>query len=142
MRDVEEGVEHASACFAGGFNCAESVLRGVCLAQGLDTPEACLRMATPFGGGVGRAEDICGALAGGVMGIGAAVGRTSPGEDKARAYDAANALFKGFAAAFGSVRCRDLNKGDFKSPEHSARCTGFVREATRMAVLAARESRG
>lgn len=141
MRDIAEGVDHAAECFASGFNCAESVLRGVCLAQGIDLPSTCLRMATPFGGGVGRTEDLCGALAGGVMGVGASLGRASAGEDKARSYDAANALFKAFVAEFGSARCRDINMGDFKSPDHKARCTRFVREATRMAVLAARQGR-
>ncbi len=139
MKEAAEGADHAAECFASGFNCAESVLRGVCLAQGTDLPGACLRMATPFGGGVGRSEDLCGALTGGVMGIGASLGRASAGEDKARSYDAANALFKAFEAEFGSARCRDINMGDFKSPEHKARCTGFVREATRMAILAARK---
>lgn len=138
MRDIEEGVEHAAACFAGGFNCAEAVLRGVCLAQGFRIPDGCLRMATPFGGGMGRSEDACGALTGGVLAIGAIMGRTDPGEDKTRSYDAASVLYKAFVAEFGHARCLDLNMSDFKSPEHKTRCTGFVRGATRMAILAIR----
>jgi C_GCAxxG_C_C family probable redox protein len=142
VRDGADGVEHAAECFASGFNCAESVFRGVCRAQGLELPGACFRAATPFGGGIGRSEDVCGALAGGVMGIGAALGREDPKEDKTRAYDAASHLYKGFASAFGSVACRDINMGDFKSPGHKARCTGFVREATRLAILAIGERPG
>ena len=140
MSSAEEGVARAAECFAKGHNCAEAVLRGVCHAQGVDIPDGCLRMATPFGGGIGRSEDICGALTGGVMGVGACLGRVGADGDKTRSYDAANALFKGFVAAFGSAKCGDINRGDFKSPEHNVRCTGFVREAARLAILAIRQS--
>ena len=81
---VEEGVREARRCWEQKLNCAESVLRGVCYAQGIDLPDIAKRMATPFGGGVGRSEDICGALTGGVMAIGVCLGRTTPEEDKTR----------------------------------------------------------
>jgi C_GCAxxG_C_C family probable redox protein len=138
MRSIEEGQAYALDCFTKGCNCAESVLRGTCHAQGLDIPDACLRMATPFGGGIGRSEDVCGAPTGGVMAIGACLGRTCPDGDKRRSYDAANRFFKDFVQALGSARCGVLNKGDFGSPEHRARCGGFAQEATRLATLAIR----
>lgn len=139
MRSDEEGVSLAVDLFQKGYNCAESVLRGVGHAQCLDLPETCLRMATPFGGGIGRCEDVCGALAGGVMAVGACLGRTTPEGDKRVSYSAANNLFRMFVQEFGSCRCHDLNKGDFSSPEHGARCSQFVREATRFSLLAIRE---
>lgn len=139
--DAEDGQAHAAECFSRGHNCAESVLRGVLFAQGIEPSDLCLRMATPFGGGIGRSEETCGALTGGVMGVGACLGRTGPDGDKTRSYAAANRLFKGFVAAFGSARCRDINMGDFKSPEHRARCTRFVKEAAGLAILAIREDR-
>jgi C_GCAxxG_C_C family probable redox protein len=140
MREIAEGVRLADECFASGYNCAESVLRGVCHAQGTSLPDACLRMATPFGGGVGRSEDLCGALSGGVLAIGASLGRTDAREDKTKSYDAAKRLFSGFVAATGSPKCIVLNKGEFGTPEHRARCGGFVREATKLAILAIRGS--
>jgi len=138
MSDIERGQEHAAKCFAGGYNCAESVLRGVCLAQGLNLPDTCLKMATPFGGGVGRSEDLCGALSGGVMAVGASLGRTDEKGEKARCYDAANRLYKEFVRMMGSAQCGVLNKGEFGTPEHRARCGRFVRETTRMTILAIR----
>lgn len=138
MRGPEEGRSRARECFSRGYNCAESVLRGVCHAQGTDLPDACLRMATPFGGGIGRTEELCGALSGAVMAVGASLGRTGPEGDKTRSYEAANAVFRDFVSEFGSCRCHDLNKGDFKSPEHRARCDRLVDGAARLAIAAIR----
>jgi C_GCAxxG_C_C family probable redox protein len=100
----------------------------------IELPDRALMMATPFGGGVGRSEDICGALVAGVMAIGALKGRTEPGQDRFASYEAAGRLYKHFNEAFGSTCCRVLNKSDFKSSEHKERCGRFVTEATSMAT--------
>ncbi len=134
MRSVEDGVEMAAACWAKQYNCAESVLRGVCHAQEIELTDQGMRMATPFGGGVGRSEDICGALVGGVLAIGIAKGRTTPKEDRLAAYDAAGQLHKIFGEQFGSTCCRVLNKSDFKSAEHRSRCGRYVEAATRLTI--------
>jgi C_GCAxxG_C_C family probable redox protein len=139
MLPKEEGVAEAARCWSRGFNCAESVLRGVCRAQGIELTDQAMRMATPFGGGVGRSEDICGALAGGVMAIGAAIGRTEAEDDRLRSYEAAGKLHKSFCEEFGSSQCRVLNKSDFKSPEHRVRCGRFVEGATRITLQILRE---
>lgn len=139
-RTPEDGQNHARECFSRGLNCAESVLRGVSHAQEMDLPDACLRMATPFGGGIGRSQDVCGALAGAVMAVGASLGRTSADEDKSTSYEAAGMVFRDFVQTFGSCRCSDLNMGDFKSAEHRARCDRFVGEAARLAILAIRRA--
>jgi C_GCAxxG_C_C family probable redox protein len=141
MRSIDEGVLEAERQWAMGFNCAESVLRGVCFAEEIELADQSKRMATPLGGGVGRSEDICGALLGGVLGLGTVLGRTSPEEDRLRSYDAAGRLYKMFQQRLGSTCCRVLNKGDFKSPEHRSRCGRFVSEATRMALQVLREKR-
>jgi len=121
-------------CWSKGYNCAESVLRGVCFGMDVEVPDRALMMATPFGGGVGRSEDLCGALVGGVMGIGAFKGRIEPGQDRLASYEAAGRLYRHFQNEFGSTCCKVLNKSDFKSPEHRERCGRFVADATSMAV--------
>jgi len=141
MRSIEDGVAEAEKHWASGLNCAESVLRGVCFAEGVELTEQSMKMATPFGGGVGRSEDICGALAGGVLALGTELGRTSPAEDRMRSYNAAGKLYKLFEERLGSTCCADLNKGDFKSPGHRVRCGAFVSEATRLTLQVLRESR-
>ncbi len=135
MTSVEEGVKRSKDCWQSGFNCAESVLRGTCHAKRIALTAESLKMATPFGGGVGRSEDICGALSGGVLAIGAALGRSEATDDKKRSYDAARELHDWFNQQFGSTACLALNKGDFKSPEHRVRCGKFVEETTRKACL-------
>ena len=134
MRSVEEGVEMAARCWAEQYNCAESVLRGICHAQGIDLSDQGKRMATPFGGGVGRSEDICGALLGGVLAIGIVKGRTNPQQDKLVAYDTAGRLYRDFHEQFGSTSCRVLNMSDFKSPEHRLRCGRYVEAAPRLTI--------
>jgi C_GCAxxG_C_C family probable redox protein len=132
MPSEDEAVRHASKCWDEGFNCAESALRGVCYGIGIELPIVALKISTPFGGGVGRCEDICGALTGSVMGIGAALGRDDAKGDKFASYDATKKLYERFIKEFGSSSCRQLNKGDFKSPEHELRCKNFTLEAVRM----------
>jgi C_GCAxxG_C_C family probable redox protein len=139
MKTLEEGVEHASECWAHQLNCAESVLRGVCFAQEIELADQARKMATPFGGGIGRSENVCGALIGGVLPIGVSFGRTVPEEDRLKSYEAAGKLHKAFQARFGSTCCKVLNKSDFKSPEHRTRCGEYVREATRLAIQILRE---
>lgn len=101
--------------------------------MGIELPEVALKISTPFGGGVGRCEDLCGALSGAVMGIGATLGRKEVIGDKTASYKAAKELHEQFTGKFGSSSCRELNHGDFKSKEHEARCKDFTLESVRMA---------
>jgi len=134
MTAESAGVTHARECWQSGFNCAESVLRGVCRERGIELPDVAKMMATPFGGGIGRSEDTCGALVGGVLAIGAAMGRTRLDEDRLRSYDAARGLHEAFLSKLGSTSCKELNKSDFKSAEHRARCGRFVDESTHLTL--------
>jgi len=141
MLPKEEGVAEAARCWSRAFNCAESVRRGVCRAQGIELTDQAARMSTPFGGGVGRSEDVCGALAGGVMAIGAEIGRISVEDDRLRSYEAAGKLHKFFCEEFGASQCKVLNRSDFKSPDHRVRCGRFVEGATRITIRILREKR-
>lgn len=131
---TDRAVEESMRCWNSRFNCAESVLRGVCHGLDMDLPDVAKRMATPFGGGIGRSEDTCGALAGGVLAIGAYLGRVSPEQDRLMSYDAAHMLHKTFEGTFGSTVCKLLNRSDFDSAEHKARCGKFIEFATRSTI--------
>ena len=139
MRTPEEGIRHADECWANNLNCAESVLRGVCFAQDVELTDQAKKTATPFGGGIGRSEDACGALIGGVLAIGVSLGRTEADEDRFASYEAAGKLYKAFQARFGSTCCKVLNRSDFKTPEHRTRCGEYVGVATRLAIQTLRE---
>ena len=133
-RSVQEGVDEAVRCWESKLNCAESVFRGTCFAEDIALDDIPKRMATPFGGGIGRSGDVCGALTGGVLAIGASLGRTSPDSDKTACYEAAGALHKQFEEMFGASSCKALNMSDFTSPQHRARCGRFVEMATRLTL--------
>ena len=141
MRSEEECVRYAGECWDKGFNCAESAFRGVLYGLGVELPEHALKVATPFGGGIGKSEDACGALTGGVMGIGIALGRSDPKVDKMPSYKAAKELHDKFIEAFGSSSCRVLNQGDFTSDAHEVRCKRYTLESARIAyrVLASKK---
>jgi hypothetical protein len=59
----------AVACFEEGFNCSQSVLSPFAPTLGLDR-ETALRVAAPFGGGMGRTGETCGAASGALIAIG------------------------------------------------------------------------
>ncbi len=72
------------------------------------------RMATGMAGGIGGThEEICGALNGGVMVIGALLGRIRPGEDDSRCMHLAAEYRKQFVCEFGATRCQTLRDSGY-----------------------------
>ncbi len=115
--------QKAVARFQSGYNCAQSVLLTLfehITAEGKN--ELIPRIATGFGGGIGRCGSVCGALTGGVMAVGVKYGSDEAGvEKRAKAYANAQALYKLFEKQHGSVMCRDLLKYDLSNPEQAAK---------------------
>jgi C_GCAxxG_C_C family probable redox protein len=66
---MEESAEQARAHFAGDNNCAQSVAMALAQKYGIGNPDI-PRMLQPFGGGVSRCGEMCGAVTGAVLGIG------------------------------------------------------------------------
>lgn len=133
---VQKAVSLATDHFVdGGFNCAESVLRGVCEALDLQAGEALLMAATPFGGGIGRAGAVCGALSGGAMALGLVFGRTTADpEQKTIAYEHAQRLWQRFVERAGNESCRAINTLSFDHPDHKAFCSRIVAIGAEMAA--------
>ncbi len=106
--------------------------------------------AAGFGGGVGRLQSVCGALAGGTMAIGLLEG--SRAGDPKKTADAirpeVRRLVEGFRERFGAIECRDLVPFDFSLPGgydafkasncKQERCHHYVRYVVE--TLAARSS--
>ena len=78
------------------------------------------RVATAFGGGLSRQGHVCGAVTGGLMAIGLALGRRAKTDSKEPAYAAGVELQRRFLAAFGTLNCRDLTGCDLSTPEGQA----------------------
>lgn len=99
----------AEACFEEGYNCAQSVLLAFCEETALDQITAA-RIASPFGGGMGRMREVCGAVSGMFMALGVLDGYhdAKAADDKRAAYDKTRALADRFRAKYGSILCREL----------------------------------
>ena len=112
----------AGQYFKSGFNCAEAVLRAFLDITGKSADEALLRSTTGFGGGIGHAGCVCGALAASVMSIGILTGRTDSAQSRQASYDLAAEFHQKFQDRFGGTCCRGLNPHPFETREHLVNC--------------------
>jgi len=107
-----ERSDQAAAKFTEGYNCAQSVLFSFCDDLNLDKDQA-LKLACGFGAGMGRKKEVCGAVSGGILVIGAKYGR---GENEDRkttdgAYIKIRELMNQFSQRYGTYLCRELLNG-------------------------------
>lgn len=105
--------------FKEGYNCAQSVLIGYAEKLGISNDTA-LKMANGFGGGMGRKQEVCGALSGGVMVISMLYGR-GENEDKSKqglTYAKTRELIDNFKLRYETINCKDLLGGiELLTPE-------------------------
>ena len=95
--------------FLSGLSCTQSVLCAFSEEAGLDRDTA-MKIAMPFGGGMGRMRLTCGAVTGMVMAYGLIFSPSSPPtrEEKAAHYAAVRDLSERFSKETGSVICSEL----------------------------------
>lgn len=119
---IMEARSRAGNKFKDGLNCSESIVHA--FNEMLDKPlnSEALKMATGFGGGLGHAGCMCGALTGSVMILGLFKGRSEPGLAREPAYDLANDFHNRFLKVYGATCCRALNLHEFDSPDHLRGC--------------------
>lgn len=101
--------EKAIALFKDGYNCSQAVLLAFAEELGLDEKTA-LKLATPFGGGMGRLREVCGAFSGLLMVAGLKYAPADPKDQKAKAahYALVQQLAEAFKKQNGSIICREL----------------------------------
>lgn len=123
MNDMETIAKgQAGQYFKSGYNCAEAVLRSFLDIARLPADEAVLRATTGFGGGIGHAGCVCGALAASVMAIGMLTGRIEPTQSRQVSYELAAEFHQKFQDRFGGTCCRGLNPHPFETREHLVNC--------------------
>jgi len=87
----------ATQTFSNGYNCSQSVLSVFAEDFGMKK-DCCLRLASPFGSGIARRQETCGAVTGALMVIGLKYGKGEHGleADKANAYKVSQQLIAKF----------------------------------------------
>ncbi len=134
MSNAEKAVEK----FKNGLNCSQAVLSAYGPSLGLDE-ETCIRIAAPFGGGIGHVQEVCGAVSGAIMAIGLKHGEGTRQRDKRdRIIELAQEFIIEFKKQKKSILCRDLlgcdistRDGLLKAREQNAFnvCADYVRLA-------------
>lgn len=118
----ETAQDLAGQYFKEGYNCAESVVRAFRDFYKLDVSDEALRMASGFGGGLGHAGCMCGALSGATMVLGMLQGRVNKEQSRGPIYGSAHEFHEVFTKQFGVTCCRVLNPHEFGSQEQRRTC--------------------
>lgn len=107
--DIEQRAAQAEANFRAGYNCAQSVYMAYADLFELDSTLAAT-ISAPFGGGMGRLREVCGACSGMFLVAGLAVPAANPKDREAKAanYKLVQELAAEFKAENGSYICREL----------------------------------
>lgn len=111
--------DKAQALFEQGYNCCQAV--ALAFAQEMGLPEeTVLRLASGFGGGLGRLREVCGAVSGMVLVTGMLHGYSEPHavEEKKALYARVQKLAARYREANGSIVCKELL--GLKEPEENS----------------------
>lgn len=104
--------KRAEELFRQGYNCAQSVLLAFGDMTGLDDDTAA-KLASSFGGGLGRLREVCGAVSGAAMVLGLLRGyaATDDAQAKREHYQLIQEFARRFREENGSIVCRELLQG-------------------------------
>ena len=133
--------ERAVDLFVEGYNCAQAVAAAFGDLTGLEEKTAA-RMASCFGGGMGRMREVCGAVSGMLLVAGLLYGYDDPKAttEKRELYAQVQAMAGQFREELGSIVCRDLLKNPPSDPNPTPRTEQFYKDrpCARMVATAAR----
>ena len=137
---MDHGIK-AAELFLGGYNCAQAVAVAFCDLTGLEEKQAA-KMASAFGGGMGRLREVCGAVSGMLLVLGILDGYDDPTNDAAKKalYSRVQELAREFREENGSIICRELLDNPPADPNPTPRTADFYtqRPCARMVLTAAR----
>ena len=127
---MSEKSEKAKELFKSGYNCSQAVLGVFCEELGLDFDTA-MKIASSFGGGMGRMREVCGTVSGMFMAAGLAFASSSDSAvEKGEHYKRIQELAKRFKDQNGSIICRELLQGveTSTSPVPSERTQSYYKK--------------
>lgn len=132
---------YAAELFLKGHNCAQAVAMAFSDLLGLEE-EHCAKMASSFGGGMGRLREVCGAVSGMLLVAGLLYGYSSCDDDEKKKahYTLVQELAEQFRSEVGSIVCRDILKNPPSDPAPTPRTAEYYaqRPCARMVMLATR----
>ncbi|MCU7800342.1 MAG: C-GCAxxG-C-C family protein [gamma proteobacterium symbiont of Lucinoma myriamae] len=130
----------AHKTFINGLNCSQSIIAQYAEHYQLDLATAC-KLATGFGGGMGRMGGTCGALTGAYLVLGLEYGSENSfqKDKKNQTYDKIQDFTKKFEQKNGACQCWELLGCDISTVEGfqqakeqgltKNKCPGFVKNA-------------
>lgn len=128
---LKKVTETAEGYFSRGeFFCSEAVVHTVNEALGWPFPKEITMLASGFPIGLGKAGCLCGAVSGGQMALGMALGRKHMDPMHEKMFPIAKDLHDFIKQEYKSTCCRVITKDyEFASPERKQHCikiTGLV----------------
>ena len=112
-----------------GLHCAEVISKTILeIFSGKPHPEV-IKAASGFGGGIGgSSKELCGAFSGGIIALGALLGRENGGDDLSDCGALTKKFKKKFVDEFGSLNCQTLLEG-FSEQENPIGCVKLTANA-------------
>jgi len=141
-KKIESRVTTAITLFEQGYNCSQAVFMAYSDIYGIE-PEMAAKLATSFGGGMGRLREVCGAVSGMFLVLGMQYPFTDTKDKAAKNtnYKAVQRTANEFKSVMGSYICADLLKikHEPQHPESSERTDAYyqTRPCARCVALAA-----
>ncbi len=110
-KEIESRVSTAITFFEQGYNCSQAVFMAYSDIYGIE-PETAAKLATSFGGGMGRLREVCGAVSGMFLILGLQYPFTNTKDKSAKNanYKAVQRTANEFRTVMGSYICADLLK--------------------------------
>ena len=133
-----ERAHYAAELFLEGYNCAQAVSIAFCDLTGFSKEQAA-KMASAFGGGMGRMREVCGAVTGMYLVLSQLYGYDQPDDVAKKAlYTDVQALAAQFRAQAGSIVCREILKNPPSDPNPTPRTAAYYaqRPCARMIMIA------
>ena len=130
---------YAAELFLEGYNCAQAVAVAFCDVTGMNKEQAA-KLASSFGGGMGRMREVCGAVSGMLMVAGQLYGYAAPDQAaQMEHYALVQELAGKFREQAGSIICREILKNPPSDPKPTPRTEEFYKQrpCTRLVILSA-----
>ncbi len=138
----EEAIQRAMQYVDDGFLCVEAVLKTLADLKGVES-EFIPGIASGMAAGVGRTNQICGAVTGALLGLGFWFGRSTPVVSERRPYWYSRLFIDRWKKTHDTSNCYELLGVEFDDPEGYKKfelenmwvnkCQRYIREAVGLA---------